>query len=745
MESWVYLGATSTYYDIFSTASGGDNQGIIFYCDGSAGEIKAKIGDGSSWTVQITSAEDVFTANAWHHVALVREGTGSNELKIYLDGTSVAQGTYADSDADNNTNLFRVGYWSPSSWYWNGYMDEVRVSNVARYTTTFTPQRTQFTADANTKLLIHSDYTGGLGADSSGNFNNFTATNLVATDQMIDTPTNNFCTLNPIVLVPGTGWNGSEGNLSFTRGSDDAWGTVTSTMAPGSGKWYFEGLLVSTSGSVNTGIGIAGTNANDVWRGSTNGTYDIATVKYDNAGTVSMDGSALSPNPYGATYAAGDIIGVVYDMDASPRTCTFYKNNTIVNAAFDLSSNFTASAGIAPLLHVWGREKWTMNFGQDSSFAGAKTAQGNTDSGGVGDFYYEPPSGLALCTDNLPDPQIALPGEHFNTVLWSGVDAANSITGVGFQPDTLWFKARNNSSNHRIQDVLRGATNAIYPNDAAAQSGSSDTNLNSFDADGFSMNQSPQSGGMGNYASDTYAGWNWKAGGAGVANTTGSIDSTVSANATSGFSIVTYTGEDNAGDTVGHGLSQAPELIIVKDLTTAEDWQAYDAIGGPTKYLQLNDSGPYATDTTRWNDTAPTSTVFSLGTSDKVNDAGDSYVAYCFHSVEGYSKIFGYKGNGTDGDGNFLYCGFRPRYVMFKETSATNGWAIIDNKCNPYNLADQVLVANNNSATYSHASGVDLLSNGIKLVNNNGMWNDNNADYIFYAIADTPFKTANAR
>ncbi len=719
----------------------------------------------------INASTTALVAGQWYHTAIVRSGT---TVTMYIDGAS--EGTRTTTGTISGTTLeIGRGIYSGTNYYIKGYMDEIRISDSARYTGTFTPQTrgNPFEADANTKLLIHSDYTGGLGADSSGNYNNFTATNLVATDQMIDTPTNNFCTLNPAVFVPGTGWDGSDGNLSFTRGADDAWGTVASTIAPGSGKWYFEGLLVSTSGTVNTGIGIVGTNANEVWSGSTNGTGDIATVKYDNYGTVSMDGSALSPNPYGATYAAGDIIGVVYDMDASPRTCTFYKNNTIVNAAFDLSSNFTASKGIAPLLHVWGREKWTMNFGQDSSFAGAKTAQGNQDGNGKGDFYYEPPTDyLALCTDNLSTPEIKLPGENFNTVLYTGDGSTQAVSGVGFKPDFVWLKNRNSTGSQMAYDSIRGATYYLHQNETNAQTNGSNltSNLQSFDSDGFTVIYRASNADNTNKDTYTYASWNWLAGGAptadnsagaGATPTAGSvkIDGSnlgsalagsipairLSANTGSGFSIVQYQGNVTSGATVAHGLSQAPEFTILRNYDADHDWQTYAQPIGNTKYLSINSTSAEATSSTRWNDTTPSSSVITLGNSNPVNASGEDIIIYCFHEVEGYSKVGKFDGNSVNGDGPFLYTGFAPAMVIIKMIEPHNyEWLIFDNKRPSYNVVSKRLIPNANTAEGT-GTYLDFVSNGIKLRDNSYNINHSSATYLFYAVAESPFKYSTAR
>ena len=388
-------------------------------------------------------------------------------------------------------------------------------------------------------------------------------------------------------------------------------------------------------------------------------------------------------------------------------------------------------------------DSFSINFGQDSSFAGNKTAQGNQDGNNKGDFYYAVPSGyLALCTDNLPDPLITLPTDYFNAVTYAGTGASQTIA-VGFQPDFVWAKSRNAAVNNVLYDSVRG-TGRLESNTNIAE-GSRDGFVG-FSSNGFDVDGDGGGGGINYPSGRTYVAWNWKAGTSFDPATAGTVASggSGSANATAGFSIVKYPG--SASDvTVGHGLSQAPELILIKNIDAAVSWPVYVGPLGNAKRLELND--PYFEQaTTHWVNTSPTASVFTLdGGVQGINNAGDDFIAYCFHSVEGYSKVGSYIAGGPDGDANFLYCGFRPSYVLFKETSATNPWAIIDNKTNPYNLADQILRANVNDATYSHSSGVDFVSNGIKLINVNGMWADAGAAYFYYAIAESPFKTSNAR
>ena len=380
------------------------------------------------------------------------------------------------------------------------------------------------------------------------------------------------------------------------------------------------------------------------------------------------------------------------------------------------------------------------NFGQDSSFAGNKTAQGNADGRGIGDFYYEPPTGfLALCTQNLPEPTV-VPSEHFNTVLYTG-DAGNlaqSITGVGFQPDLLWIKSRVTGYGHALQDVVRGATSRLQSNTTGAEATSA-TYVTSFDTDGFSVSTDYGQ----NAPNEPYASWNWKANGAGVSNTNGTITSTVSANVDAGFSIVSYTGTGVVA-TVGHGLSSAPELIHVKERNSTSGWITYNKTILATKYLSLSSTMAAAANTSVWNNTTPTSTVFSLGTNLATNESARPIIAYCFHSVEGYSKVGSYTGNGS-ADGTFVHCGFRPAYVMVKGSSvAGSSWIVIDSTRDSYNVASQYLHPNLSNAEGSTPL-LDFTSNGFKWRYSGASGNTSGGTYIFLAFAENPFKYTNAR
>ena len=330
------------------------------------------------------------------------------------------------------------------------------------------------------------------------------------------------------------------------------------------------------------------------------------------------------------------------------------------------------------------------------------------------------------------------PTEHFNTKLYTGDGSTSSgITGVGFQPDLLWVKARSQAYDHMLFDRVRQGAAAqpfdIRSNNNSGQS-TSTSNVKSFDSDGFTLNNGSYVNGNG----VTFASWNWKANGAGVANTDGSISSTVSANTTSGFSIVSYSGTSSNG-TIGHELNSAPKMVIVKALASGRDWMTYHKSVGATKYLFLNATDASASSSGIWNDTDPTSTVVHLGSSNSVNGNGINYIAYCFAEKQGYSKFGSYVGNGS-ADGTFVYTGFKPAFVLWKRTEdAGYDWDLYDTARDTHNVAFKELIPNGSGAeSSSTVLSLDILSNGFKLRTSNGNGNDSGKPYIYMAFAEQP-------
>ena len=330
------------------------------------------------------------------------------------------------------------------------------------------------------------------------------------------------------------------------------------------------------------------------------------------------------------------------------------------------------------------------------------------------------------------------PSAHFQTALWTGDgNSTQAITNDGdsnLQPDFVWLKRRNGVENHTLADTSRGVTKRISSNETNAE----DTNgIASVQSDGFTVSLSYN----GNANGSTYVGWQWKAnGGTTSSNTNGTITSTVQANTTAGFSIVTYTGTGSAA-TLGHGLGSAPEVVIVKSRSQGYGWIVYHkaaASDAHTDYLGLDDSDAL-TDFPMWNDTAPTSTVFSVGTDVAVNNNTQNYVAYCFAQKQGYSKFGSYEGNGN-ANGTFVYTGFKPAWLMIKRVDDTNNWYIFDNTRDSYqNPFADIMEANSNIVENADTARGDFLSNGVKIRSTANAFNASSGTYIYMAFAESPF------
>jgi hypothetical protein len=326
---------------------------------------------------------------------------------------------------------------------------------------------------------------------------------------------------------------------------------------------------------------------------------------------------------------------------------------------------------------------------------------------------------------------IVKPTDYFNTNIWTGNGSSQSITGVGFQPDFIWFKNRDNGTRyHVLFDVVRGTNKVIYSNDTAAEA-TTTTQLTSFDSDGFSISSDANV----NENTSGIVAWNWLGANGTASNSDGSITSTVSANTTAGFSIVSYTGNATSGATIGHGLGVEPSVIIIKNRSSAKDWAVYHKNVGNNKKLLLNTNDAESS-SSYFNSTSPTSTVFSVNNSDTTNDTNPQ-IAYCFAEKKGYSKFGSYTGNAST-DGTFVYTGFKPAFIIGKITSDANEWFLIDNKRSTFNVANKSVYANTSAAENTNHD-VDFLSNGFKIRDSDGTVNVSGGSYIYLAFAENPF------
>jgi len=573
--------------------------------------------------------------------------------------------------------------------------------------------------------------------DQSGNNNDWTSNNLTESDISVDSPTNNFATFNPLFRYT-TAINDtySQGNLKV---EDNAGHTVAvGTIPMTSGKWYWEVFCLRTSYSGSDEYGMFDPSLNiPSSTGSTPADVGTGGYFYSGSGWTKANGSYVANPGSQASIGEMDIIAFAYDVSAA--TFKIYVNNVLQKTlTVAAQASYIPSVGNS---HPSYSIDYIANFGQDSSFAGNRVSQGNQDSNEIGDFYYTPPSGyLALCTKNLPDVDV-VPSENFNTVLWGGTSASHAITGVGFQPDWVWIKHRNHGTahQHNLFDAVRGVNKTLHSNSNEAEESLSDR-LNSFNADGFTIGNADEL----NDSGVNYVGWTWKANGSGSANTNGSINSTVSANVDAGFSIVSWD-SNGSNATIGHGLSKAPEMIILKEREESDPWHTYHEVLGNTAAVYLSTTGAADVGYSQfWNNTSPTSTVFTVSSGWTNNDADGSSIAYCFHSVDGYSKIGSYTGNGN-ADGTFVYTGFRPAFLLMKVTNTASDWHIVDSARDVDNVIQKTLDPNQTAVEGSGSNRFDFTSNGFKLRQTSGSYNGNNSTYIYIAFAETPFKYSNAR
>jgi hypothetical protein len=697
--------------------------------------------------------------SAWYHIVIAidtTQATAANRILMYINGVQVTAFTTATYPTQNYTftrlntsgysaNLGSIGTGS----FLSAYMTEVNFIDGQALTPSSFGETDAQTGVWQPKAYSGSYGTNGfyvnfsdnsnttaatLGKDYSGNGNNWTPNNFSVTagagnDSLVDVPTpygvdtgaggnvgGNYCTMNPIANPNTPTYSITNGNLDYatTGGVGNATTQAAiATIGVTTNKWYYEGTVTSN----NPGLGFS----SELFLGSQRGTIRIT---YFSGSLANSAGITATGSP--ATFTNGDVIAVAYDADAG--TATVYKNN--------VSQGTFSGIAIGTALFPYVEPNT------------AAAASGVSFNFGQRPFAYTAPSGFkALCTQNLPTPTIGatsatLAEDYFGINLWTGNGTSQTLTNSGgFQPDWVWLKSRSSGTNfHNLFDVLRGATKHLFSNSTAAE-GTNAQSLTAFTSTGFSVGNDNDV----NQSSGTYVGWQWKAGGTGVSNASGTITSTVSASTTSGFSVATFTKNATTNETIGHGLGVAPSMIIVKTRQSAgyESWAVWHTSIGIGNYLELNTTAASQASSTIWNNTLPTSTVFSMGTAwtSTVN-----MVAYCFAPIAGYSAFGSYTGNGS-ADGPFVFTGFRPAYVMVKRSSSSGtNWQILDTKRSTYNVMADYLYASAASAeAYDTSVGIDSLSNGFKIRGTDANTNTSTATYIYMAFAESPFKYSLAR
>jgi len=751
---WVKRSAFGSLQYLFDASGTGIREAPIRFVDTDAFGV-ANLNDPFTGVQYELVTTAVFRdPSAWYHFVVAfdtTQSTASNRIKIYVNGvqvTSFSTSTYPSQNTDYGINSNVTHYigrytYSPGR-YFNGYLADVHfIDGQALDPTSFGEfddngiwQPIEYSGSFGTNgfhLPFDDNSTAAaLGTDTSGNSNTWTVNNLsvtagAANDSLVDSPTNgtqtdtgvggevvgNYATLNPLSL--GSQVTIANGNLDWTASSvTPAWQTryTFSSIGVSSGKWYTETTITNVGTSqIYVGV-ITAENTVDLVSSSL-GFQPTAWGYYVN-GNIYNNGSIIDSTP--ASYTTGDIIGVALDVDS--RTVAFYKNGVqqgstatslTANKVWMFAANSYSTAG----------QSW--NFGQRP-------------------FAYTAPSGFkALCTANLDAPVVTKPNEYMDIALYTGNGSTQTISGLEFSPDFVWIKSRSVAArSHVLLDTVRGVQNTIFSNLTIAEA--TTNSVTAFTADGFSLGNYVNA----NELNTNYVGWTWDAGSSTVPNNDGSITSSVRANPSAGFSIVTWTPQATAG-TVGHGLGVAPAMIITKDRNTANGWFTYHSALGATKYLVLNLTNAVTTNSTVFS-TAPTSTVFDQGTGFTSTAGYGNQVCYCFAPVDGYSSFGSYVGNGSS-DGPMVFTNFRPRWILIKNTSISgDSWVLWDTARETYNAQTSLLFPNlANAETANAGYAIDVLSNGFKLRTSSQGFNRSNDVHVYAAFAEAPFQYARAR
>jgi hypothetical protein len=411
--------------------------------------------------------------------------------------------------------------------------------------------------------------------------------------------------------------------------------------------------------------------------------------------------------------------------DGTWRNVVFTYDNSIgkvyINGVQETSMNFTNDLATQSITNG----NCLGNFDQNS-----RVFSGSLDQVRVFSRALRPYEIEALYTEEYCTPTI-VPSEHFNTVTYTGNGGTQSITGVGFQPDFSWIKVRA-TGTHQLTDSVRGVTKNLFSNQTLAEYTETNT-IQSFDSDGFTLGSEGRSNGNG----FDFVAWNFKAGGSAVTNTDGTITSQVSANTEAGFSIVSYTGNQTSGATVGHGLAQKPDFIISKSRGNVNGWPVYHKSIGATQYLRLNQTTQAQSSVFPWNNTEPNSNVFTLNNNDENNTSGQPIIAYCFAEVEGFSNFGSYVGNGSTTN---VVIGFEPAFLIVRRTDSGDNWLVFDNKRSPSSPVNLALVPNNSAAEEigNLGDGFTFLENGFNVVSTDSGVNANGGSYLYMAFAADP-------
>tara|TARA_Y100000289_G_scaffold2332_1_gene2263 strand:- start:27 stop:2093 length:2067 start_codon:yes stop_codon:yes gene_type:complete len=672
-------------------------------------------------------------SSKWYHCHWqidVSQSTATDRSKVWIDGDQITSWS-SDSNPGQNTDVVglsdgttqRIGCGAHFvGQIFDGYLAEFNycdgvITTVDNFGITDTatgrwiPKELSGITYGSNGFRLQFGTDSALGDDTSGNTNDFSSSGLTTSDQRTDTPTNNLPIMRP--YNPSYSQTLSEGNLQTATTAINRGYPMCSTLRPkGSGKYYAEVRFSSTGGGNTVNFGcyaqedLHNYSSGNAYTGGSNlgsGYWYVhgghsSQGFYHNGTKTSSDSSSFS---------SGDVLGLALDLDNG--TLSFYNDdgNLFGSTTFDSSKSacFAAMTNASGINFIW-------NFGDNGTFNGNETAGGNADEDGIGNFFHSVPTGFkALTKESMPETD-------------KGVTALT------------WVKNRDTTNNNMMVDSSRGQSKHLYVDRNDAEQDYDKRGMSKFLKGGYSCGEYNFINAVGN----RIVSWNWVAnGGTTASNEDGSITSTVQANTTAGFSIVLYNGNSGSAGTIGHGLSAKPEWILVKDRDAGSyEWMVQHKSLGATHYGELSTDNPFYDNDTIWNDTEPTSSVFSIGTNAGVNSGSNKYVAYCWHGVDGFSKFGSYEGN-NDADGPFIYTGFKPATVIFKCNASSKNWVMVDNARDKFNPISKWLLPNSNGAEYDASSfPIDFLSNGFKILNNGGGTNGSNT-FLYSAWAEHPF------
>lgn len=694
---------------------------------------------------------------SWYHFVIsidTTQATDSDRVSIYLNGyeQTFSSGLYPGLNDDigwalnSISNLPNAGTSICNCYIADfQYIDGLALSasNFGAFgvNNRWNPIRYNGSYGTNGCHLTFSDFStlAALGTDSSGNGNTWTANGFTVTptsrdfDCLLDSPvdgdqddtgaggevTANYATLDTNGSNYGAQIDVRNGMLQYSTNnftSDQV--AFVSTQAMSGGKYYFEAEYIDSAGQ--GGMGVVGVRYMNRNLGSVNvlfGVYSDGYCYQCENGRIYNNNSDVGT--FTGWRGTGGIAGVTYDGENNE--IKFYLDGVLQYTFSSVPAGtyyFAVACGKGGSANT---QNMYVNFGQRA-------------------FAFAPPAGFkTLCTVNQEDTSIANGDNAMDISLYTGTGATQTISGINFNPDLVWLKSRSAGTNHRMYDTIRGVTKYIASNNTSIEG--TQSGVTSFNSDGFTIGSAVAS----NDSGQTYVAWTWDAGTSTVSNTDGTITTSVRAKPSNGFSIVTYAGNSTAGATIGHGLNAVPEMVLIKGYDATENWAVYhggsDSLNPEDYSLRLNDNSATAL-STFWNNTAPTSSVITLGSDNAVNNTGTNYVAYCFTSVAGFSAFGEYVGNGNSDEGTFIYTGFRVKWLFIKRVDNLGSWFVYDSKRDDNPNTDTLQFNQFNAEAINE--DVDFYSHGFKCKSGNSKINGNGNEYVYAALAEVPFKTARA-